>query len=67
MSFGVAQYVIAQRLKTWVGTEETKNTQENKMDVASGFGMLAVGIVVSVLVLGILIKVRKYDDEHKED
>jgi hypothetical protein len=37
------------------------------MDVASGFGMLAVGIVVSVLVLGILIKVRKYDDEHKED
>jgi hypothetical protein len=67
MSFGVVQYVIAQRLKTWVGTEETKNTQENKMDVASGFGMLAVGIVVSVLVLGILIKVRKYDDEHKED
>lgn len=67
MSFGVVQYVIAQRLKTWVGTEETKNTQENKMDVASGFGMLAVGIIVSVLVLGILIKVRKYDDEHKED
>jgi len=67
MSFGVVQYVIAQRLKTWVGTEETKNTQENKMDVASGFGMLAVGIVVSVLVLGVLIKVRKYDDEHKED
>ena len=67
MSFGVVQYDIAQRLKTWVGTEETKNTQENKMDVASGFGMLAVGIVVSVLVLGILIKVRKYDDEHKED
>ena len=67
MSFGVVQYVIAQRLKTWVGTEETKNTQENKMDVASGFGMLAVGIVVSVLVLGILIKVRKYDDELKED
>ena len=67
MSFGVVQYVIAQRLKTWVGTEETKNTQENKMDVASGFGMLALGIVVSVLVLGVLIKVRKYDDEHKED
>lgn len=67
MSFGVVQYVIAHRLKTWVGTEETKNTQENKMDVASGFGMLAVGIVVSVLVLAVLIKVRKYDDEHKED
>ena len=67
MSFGVVQYVIAQRLETWVGTEETKNTQENKMDVASGFGMLALGIVVSVLVLGVLIKVRKYDDEHKED
>ena len=37
------------------------------MDVATGIGMLCFGIIVSVFVLYVLIKVREYDDENKQD
>ena len=37
------------------------------MDVATGIGMLCSGVVVRVVVLYVLIKVREYDDENKQD
>lgn len=37
------------------------------MEVGAGFGLLAFGSVVSLFVLYILIKVRHYDENHKED
>tara|TARA_Y100001968_G_C19433302_1_gene758233 strand:+ start:1767 stop:1877 length:111 start_codon:yes stop_codon:yes gene_type:complete len=36
------------------------------MEVGAGLGLLAVGSVVSVLVLYILIKVRHYDEDNKD-
>tara|TARA_E500000081_G_scaffold88510_1_gene89610 strand:- start:479 stop:592 length:114 start_codon:yes stop_codon:yes gene_type:complete len=37
------------------------------MGVEAGFGLLALGMIVSVVVLYVLIKVREYDDENKQD
>ena len=37
------------------------------MDVATGIGMFFLGSVVSVVVLYVLIRVREYDDENKQD
>mgnify|MGYP001257303932 FL=1 len=36
------------------------------MEVGAGFGLLALGSVVSLVVLYILIKVRHYDENHKD-
>jgi hypothetical protein len=37
------------------------------MGVEAGFGLLALGMIVSVVALIILIEVRKYDDDKSED
>lgn len=38
------------------------------MEVETGLGLFFLGMIVSVVVLGVLIKVREYDDDdHSED
>ena len=37
------------------------------MAVEAGFGLFALGMIVSVIVLIILIEVRKHDDDKSED
>ena len=37
------------------------------MGIEAGFGLFALGMIVSVIVLIILIEVRKHDDDKSED
>ena len=37
------------------------------MGVEAGLGLFALGMIVTVVVLIILIEVRKYDDDERED
>lgn len=37
------------------------------MEVETGLGLFFLGMIVSVVVLIILIKVREYDDDHQSE
>ena len=37
------------------------------MDAATGVGLFLLGSFVSIIVLILLIKIREYDDEDKQD
>jgi len=37
------------------------------MTASAGIGLFFLGIGVTVVVLTILLKIRKYDDDHKQD